>query len=273
MQYVESAALAIPEETRAILSYAKNITGKDFDFYADSNLQTWATVKPARNTMPVHIVRYNPKYADKLPYLLAHEAGHLIRMWSAPLEQRKIPAGGEAELKRWADMLYREMPREARLRSPKPLADKMISILQTGLMVQVTNTPADMRIERWLWEEHPALADYQTDALLGQIHENYRVLDNNIRAFSPPSVFKANNTMNAAYAYYISRLLLSDLAERYRATGFYDDGKKLADEVWNAPDQGHLSDIADTERWAKLFGLDKILEWREFEDVPEGYFR
>ena len=91
-----------------------------------------------------------------------------------------------------------------------------------------------------------------------------------VREMTPQRMFRAANVMNAAYARYMARLLQDrTLFSPYRRTDFSDEGRVLADEIWETEDQGYYSDIEVTDRWAKRLNLQDWYEWRQVGEVQE----
>jgi hypothetical protein len=137
-----------------------------------------------------------------------------------------------------------------------------------GLVTQVTNYPADMRIERWLRTDYPALSEVQEMSLRDQLRENEMVLKPRVRGFTPPRVYTASATMNAGLAHYLSRLYESKrLAGPYESSDYWSQGWQLGELVWTSDDRGYIGDASTSSDWAKTFGLERWFEWKKLEDV------
>ena len=53
----------------------------------------------------------------------------------------------------------------------------------------------------------------------------------------------------------------------YNASRRTQEGKGLADSIWETEDTGYYSDVEDARRWAEELGLDGWSEWRRLTEV------
>ena len=145
--------------------------------------------------------------------------------------------------------------------SPDHLSE-LVTMWHGGLIRQLTNVPIDMRIERWLYEEHPGLRDYQIPALFEQLTENAQVLSPQGKELTPGKIYEACNGLNAAYTRYLNKLLGDDvLYAPYSGTPFDQMGRELADFQWMKKDIGYRGDEQAINRWSRYFGLDSWWKW------------
>lgn len=215
-------------------------------------------------------IKYAPAHIEELGYLVAHECGHLIRMYSAPEEARLMPVTTAKHRAKVIHDVGHDLRKLHRLGVPEAGLVELAEFLHVGIVRQVMNYPADMRIERWLRTDYPGLSGLQEEALRGQLQDNLKASSPGVREMTPDRMFRAANVMNAAYARYIS-LLLHDrkLFSPYRRTQFVSEGRELADEIWLFEDKGYYSDVVDTKRWARQLKLDDWFEWRPLGQVQE----
>jgi hypothetical protein len=80
------------EPVKSILSEVEAATGKPLRFVERDELNTFAAVKIARKNMPTHVVFYRKQHDAIINHLVAHECGHILRMFGVPEEKRLIPA-------------------------------------------------------------------------------------------------------------------------------------------------------------------------------------
>ena len=71
-----------------ILEYIERITGKGFKFIEKPDLVEFAGVKIARPNMDAHIVVYKPQHNKLVSHLIAHECGHIKRIYETPADKR-----------------------------------------------------------------------------------------------------------------------------------------------------------------------------------------
>ena len=134
-----------------------------------------------------------------------------------------------------------------------------------GLMTQLRSVPIGMRIDAWLWEDHPGLRAAQSESLAAQQATNAQALGPNIRDMMPSTLFSANAAMNAAYALYTDRLLATPLYSiPYRAIGIIDRGQALLD-VWDRTPADAAHDQGLVDAWGEDLGLSDWYQW-----VPIG---
>lgn len=215
-------------------------------------------------------LRYDPGHAQELPYLAAHECGHLIRMYSVPPESRLMPVTTPQQHRKAIYDSAMGIERLSRLGMPDFAISEMIDFLHQGIVRQVTNFPADFRIERWLREKYPGLQEFQEPALRRQHVEQLKTIEPEVKEMTSQLMFYATNFMNAAYGRYMARLFQNrQLFTPYRRTEFADRGKTMADGIWDSEDRGYFSDVADAQRWADDLGIGGWFEWRRLDEVQD----
>ena len=134
------------ESVRSILDKVKEVTGKDFRFIEKEDLPARAGVRVARLEMPEHIVVHQSK--GDLNHLIAHECGHILRIFSVPPERRKVPVTNKDTRRVALGQQLAEIERIC-ARSKFDRAAQMINLWYDGNVRQVTNQPVDTMIEKW----------------------------------------------------------------------------------------------------------------------------
>lgn len=254
-------------DTRKIINKAIDVSGHGLQVHRKNmdNYGIHATVHLARQGEPDHVVAYDSKHEELLDYLIAHECGHIIRTYLAAPEQRLVPST-DAENRRHVEaQLEAEVPDEIRV-LPKHMRKKLVQMWHEGLVKQVANFPADMRIERWMKESYDGLQDLQRRAIDMQIVEHNQVLRHEVRRFTPERVYNPSIAMNSAYAFYMS-MLYNDwrFFEPYGKQGYEMLASELSLPVWGTRDDGHLSDIFAVNDWAQRFGIGGWFHWVRLE--------
>lgn len=245
-----------------IAQYARLVSGKPIQVFSDASLYVRATVRLAREDAPTHVVRYNPRFQMELPYLLAHECAHLIRIYEAPEVHRRLASIGPVHRGEVARELQGHTRRLAEAGMPMKLVYGLLRRWHDGLVSQVSNYPADMKIERWLWEKHARLREYQELSLRRQLSEQCQAMRSKA-ALTPTRVYRASMTMNAAFACYMSYLFENaSFLEPYKGTMYCRLGRDLAEGVWSIEDGGYPEDTAQTNRWASILGMAHWFDWK-----------
>ncbi len=264
--------LKLNKSTNEILTLITELTNKPFEFIHKQDLQTFASVKIARQSMESHIIFYKIAKGGILDHLIAHECGHIFRMYSVPLEDRKVPASNE-DNKRFALKQIGEDLIKLSKTIPVDNLGQLSNLWFDGLIRQVTNFPVDMRIEKWIYDNYPELRKSQKISLDSQMREATHVLSKNISLMTPKKIYDANNCMNYAFAYFLESLIGKKYSAPYRNTPYKELGSELVDIVMKSEDQGFNQDIEIINQWTEMLGLKGWYYWSDFEDLPPNYLQ
>lgn len=63
--------------------------------------------------------------------------------------------------------------------------------LLNGLMTHLRSIPLEIRIDHWLFTEHPEYVEMQRKAVERQLQENMKNADDKVRHMLPPPVYDA----------------------------------------------------------------------------------
>lgn len=210
-----------------------------------------------------HLVLYDPEYADYLNHLLPHELGHVQLFTGAESDDRLLPhIDGEtrAQARR---VLLAELPASARplLRSTLDLTE-ILDLWSSGVIVQASNYPQDILIERMIFNEHPDLRASQRQSLARMAQESHDGLDSRIMMVTPKTVSVASQAMNYALLKSCARFLGEPWMVRpYRRTTFEHVGEELLD-IFNAVQPEDLGgSIEVSRRWNEHLGIDSWFRW------------
>jgi hypothetical protein len=136
-------------------------------------------------------------------------------------------------------------------------------------VLQVTNQPVDVRIERWIASDYPGLEQEQIEGLEKDARVALQGLTTEVERTTPPTAFRASNAMNYAYLNHIGEITGRDYRRRFRdREEIVELGQRLYEistEEW--------SDIEVADRWAEVIGIKEWFSWRAFEDMPESYYQ
>jgi hypothetical protein len=257
------------EPVKSILRDVEAATGKPLKFVEKSDMKVLAVVKVARRFMPNHIIFYRGQQDAIFNHLVAHECGHILRMFGVPEEKRLIPAGSRDSGAVFRD-IEGDLKKISAIISMKELL-QMLNIWKNGLIVQLTNYPPDIMIEKWIYDSYSELRPFQLQSLERQKDQAIIGLSRNIQKITPAKIYNASNVMNYAFFSILGDHLKAGLAEPYRNTPFSRRGKQLVRLTKKDYLNTYEGDIAMVNRWAEFLGLSKWFDWVGFEDVPEDY--
>ena len=182
------------DDVKRILVKAESISGKGFNFLRAENLTEYAGIKIARKSDNKHIIYYKKERSDLLQHLIAHECGHVIRIFSAKETDRVVPATSNGT----KEIAFTEMKDDI-IRLSNQFPERELSVIMNmyynGVVRQATNQPVDCLIEKLLYDEYPGLHNYQLLSLQMQAKESIEGLSDEVRKITPPpnlSCIKSN---------------------------------------------------------------------------------
>ena len=222
----------------------------------DATLPLIATVTLAQPSVPVHVLRYNPALIRHPEYLVCFQCGFIIRAYEVPPDQRYEVVSNERGRREAASLITKHLRKKGKLPLPQDVLASLHEQLLNGLIVQLRSIPIGLRIDRWLYDEYPALKELQKEAAMKQLQDNTTTLRPDIAAFAPNQIHRPSLAMNAAYAEFWARLYEEpQLSLPYKATGQLESGLQLLSLLDAVPsDAAHDRQLID--RWAESLGIN-----------------
>lgn len=242
------------------------------DIVQDEEIPTAAKFEFAENyDREVHIVRYKPSY-PAVEHLIMHELVHLdfvIQARKDDLNQLFISnqshktqfiTGLEPTIKKFNKMGISE----------KSIANYCSNLFE-GMNRQIFNTPIDLFIENFLFNDFPDLRAYQFISLYNMLQEGLKaVTDKRIVELSPKDIISKSKVYNLVNAIQFKELFGLDFIKDFNATpseskiasDFYEEYLQYRDDKEPAEEYELIL------HWAEDLKLDK-----NFELVNEKEFR
>ena len=252
--------------TRGVLDDTARLTGRGFAFVASDDLPTLAIVQVARGGMADHRILYRPGAAS-IDHLVAHECGHLVRLWGVPQEARTLPVNGREEQVGALEQMGEELAGMANSGVPLPVLSDMFRRAFPGLVAQVTNVPIDLRIEQWMHDGYPDLLDAQRVSLLGQLEVNRGVLRPDVARITPPTIYRASCALNCAFARGVADMYGEpELAAPYRETPHWGVAGSMLAALGEMPNDAG-GDVAAVDRWAGLLDVRGWYHWARLDSL------
>ena len=255
----------------AVLEQTEDLTGKPIEFVEDEHLPVLASVRIARSSMPAHVIRFREADPVLLPHLIAHECGHVQRIYATPPDRRLAPVTKSKHIDRVFRILAAD-PCVTLDTMDEQQAREMLTIWHQGMVNQVVNLNVDYRIESWLYREYPGIRPNQEKSIGLQVQMSVAGLAPNVKRDTPRLVYEGSNAVNYAYLRSIGIMLGQNLVRDYTDPAIVELGKRLA-AVLEEPDTGLEGDIRESNQWAAMLGIEGWFDWQAFEDVPESYLR
>lgn len=280
---MKAASEIIDEEVGGDLvnAYASTLEeecGKKIVIEADTGLKSAAKIEFAENHDRIyHLVKYNPDY-PAVHHLIMHELAHLhFAAQARQAGKNKLFVSNDENKKRFLG----SHEKDARMLSKKGYDDALIEhyyALFQVLNAQIFNTPIDLYIEDYLFQNYPALMPYQFLSLLGLIQEGiYATTDEQILTIAPPEILSKSKIFNLVKALHFQKRYGVDLieehkpttAEKEQAVTFYREYEECRTRHTPGDEYELL------QRWAKqlylqnFFALIEEPDYREQSDLIE----
>ena len=233
--------------TQRIVAEVERLTNRPVRIEEDQSLKVMAQMTVARGDMPLHQLRYKPTGTNPPDYFVASQCGYVIRLYQAPPDKRfEYGPGPDGRRKLNELLMDREIP---------PAVREMGDFLFQGLVTQLRSIPLGLRVDEWLLAQFAELHDLQVTGVKAQLEENVQVIPLGAKGVFPAKLYKANISMNAAFAAFWARKWSDNsITLPYKAAGLLDEGLGLLKIYDRVPaDAAHDPELV--EQWAFDLGL------------------
>lgn len=255
-------SLALHPQTRDVLELAVATSGYQVAVRSDPSLDVWSSVRYPRMGEKICFITYHPSQEKCLDYLVPHECAHIYRFFSANPDKRLLPAVNFSGFEKGKKQAAQECS-ELRHAVSKDALRQLLDIFCLGLVRQVTNIPADCRIEHWIYENLNSVRDVQASALRELYSTSVRCLAPEIRGSTPRSIYWKSNSMNYVMSKRIADLLNQpDLTAPYVDQGVDEIGEKL-NSYLGETDRGYVDDMRIADAWAAELGIERWYRWEK----------
>ncbi len=261
-------------ETRRLLRDVEERTRRPVEVRPDAAVRErgraiYVVTDPDRSR---HLVLYDPRHEPFVDHLVAHECGHIVRFADAKAEDQRVPVMSRERRAIAIRQLRPELTGLLRAGLPEGALHEVLPIWLSGTIAQISDTPSDIRIERWLWSEYPGLREAQRASLVDQVRTLHLVLRRPVEEVTPRSLWVASNAMNYALVSAVSEFLdRPDLLRPYQVSPSRRLGEELLAMVDATPDGGLATDRELSGRWAERLGFRHWPEWRALDALPAGF--
>jgi hypothetical protein len=256
----------------AVLEEVKNTTGKGIKFIAKENFTGYATLKMARKDMPSHLIYYKKEHDEIINHLIVHECGHLFRIFRCPENQRLVPYSDQKIKDKALKSIENEIMALTNILSEDQIAH-VIDLWYNGLILQVTNFPPDIMIERWIFDQFPTLRPLQLKSLKKQHSDAVAGLTKTVRRTTPHTILLASNVMNYAFFRILGLHIGENFIKEYSSTRYIGKGKELTSITERNYTDSHEGDNLMINKWAAFVNISDWFTWRGFEDIPQNYLQ
>ena len=257
-------ALNLMDCVRTILVLVEERTGREIEFVERSDLPVSAELKVAGKDDPVHQVLYRENHDEEIHYLVAHQCGHVLRLFGADAGQRFIPVANRKTMMSYLFEMDDELHRLSSVFGPEKVR-KLIRLWYEGVVFQVTRMPPDIMIDKWLYDEYPELRQIQLRSLKRQRRAAIMGLSDEMRKITPSKVYYASNVMNYAYFKVLEDHFRLDFVAPYHGTVYLFDGGSLVRLTERDYANNHQGDRSMIDQWAERLRLSTWFEWKHLD--------
>jgi hypothetical protein len=250
------------ETIRNLMTETEQATGCQVVVIEEPSLTMMSGVLMAAPDRPGHIIRLHPKALAGVDYYVAYYCHMIQRFFESPPDERFLFGVGDKGRARCRKALE-GMPNLKRMGEAVIVA--MCGQLLNGLMIHLRNIPLGMRIDNWIFNEHPGLVEMQQSAIRPQLQENNVTTGDKFRRMCPPPVFDPTMAINAVFAqFWADKWNQPELALPYKAGGYEAEGEKLLKIFQDVPDSGR-TDRELIDAWVAELNLTNWYVWIPYQ--------
>lgn len=240
--------------TKGILKRVEDLSGKSIQFMRDEQLTLLATLQMARNGADFHVLRYQPTN-EPLDYLIAYQAGFLLRLFENPSDRRYDFAPSPEAGKRVEPLIATA---QALGPSDKEMLPEFSRFVAQWALMNLRSLPIGMRIDHWIASEYPELRELQNASIALQQQQNADLLAFRRGKLTIPTPLMGSI---AAFALFAERLTgQGAYAVPYGAAGVLAQGEDLL-ALWDGVPADAQHDCELVDRWAEAEGLTGWYNW------------
>lgn len=253
-----------------IFNQVQNRTGKPVILNPVKGMQTMAEVKIARKDSDSHRIFYNSESPEEINHLIGCKCIQIIRTYETPEEQRLMGVAYQENINNAKMQIEAESGVKPELREVLN-NNELVSSWILGVINQVISQPADLVVEKIIFDDYPDLRKLQKTVLEKQFKDYITTLNPQVRDLSPTVVFDASAIMNYVYLRILDDYLGTDFT--VRTEHVYKRRKSEALYEFTKTNTGGNTeqDRMVIDYWAEKLKVRSWFEWSDFEDVPEDY--
>jgi hypothetical protein len=250
------------DATRKLIAETEQATGFPVAVMEDASLHVMSTVQMAAPNRPGHVVRIHPKAPAGVDYYATYYCRMIQRFFENPPEERFVFGAGEQGRNQIRKLLANSALGNMVSKDQIPgICEQLLH----GLMIDLRSIPIGLRVDNWIFGEHPDLVEMQKNAAQRQLKENLGSTSDTVRASIPPQIYDATMTINAAYAqFWAEKWNEPELMLSYKASGHAAAGERLLKILHDTPDSGR-TDRALIDAWGAALNVTGWYVWLTYK--------
>lgn len=258
------------DSVQEILRTVEAETGKKAELIPVKGMPTMAEVKIARHHNDTHRIFYNADSPEEVNHLIGCKCVQIVRTFDVPEDDRLMAVSYQDNYNNARMQIEAEGNVKPELREVLN-DDKLVSSWVLGLINQLISQPADLVVEKYVYDNFPDLRKLQKNVLEKQFVDYTLTLNPQVRDLSPTVVFDASAVMNNVYLRILDDLIATDFTSRTEHVY-----KRIKTEALYEYTKEHTGGTVDRDReiidhWAEKLKIRGWYEWASFYDVPADY--
>jgi len=258
------------DSVNEIFNDVKIKTGKSVLLTPVKGMATMAEVKIARKHNDTHRIFFNADSPEEINHLIGCKCVQIIRTCETPEEQRMMGVSYQENINNAKMQIEAESGVKPELREVLN-NNELVSSWILGVINQVISQPADLVVEKIIFDDFADLRKLQKNVLEKQFKDYITTLNPKVRDLSPTVVFDASAIMNYVYLRVLDDYLGTEFTARTEHVYKKKKSEALYDFTRSNTGGNTEQDRLVIDHWAEKLKVRSWFEWGDFEDVPDNY--
>lgn len=259
--------LNILDSVESLVERVGQETGKPVQWVQASGMPSMVETRPAAGNEEAHTIYISEGFKDpEGQHLIACKCYQILRMFREEESQRLIPSSDSTHFANAKMRLARDAGDRPDL--TKALnEDEIVKAWIFGVVNQMISQPADIYIQKAIYEEMPELKEARTLVLERQFNDFIDAQREEVKLYSPKTVYDASLIMNAVYLNLLDKFAGTSFMNRVPDLPQSRKIRKLLDSTLEICEDTPAADRSRTDLWAEFLGIRDWYEWVPFESA------
>ncbi|MDC7240559.1 MAG: hypothetical protein PQJ50_09385 [Spirochaetales bacterium] len=257
--------LTILDSVEALARRVERETGKPLQWVQAGGMPGMVEIKPASPEEAAHTIYISEGFKDpEGQHLIACKCYQILRMYQEEESARMIPSSDMSHFNNAKMRLALDAGDRPDL--AKALnEDEIVKAWVFGVVNQLISQPLDIYIQKAIYEQMPDLHKIRESVLEQQFQDFLSAQREEVRLYSPKTVYDASLIMNAVYLTLLDEVAGTSFMDRVENLPQRRKIERLLKATKATEDGGPAGDRARTDLWADFLGIRDWYEW-----VPYG---
>ena len=256
--------LNIFDSVEALSQRVEAETGKGIRWVHAPGLPVMADIRPAGAGDDAHDIYISDGFKDpEGQHMIACKLYQVLRMFRESEGERLVPSSGKKHFnnaKMCLTLDTQDRPDLARAVNE----DEIVRSWVYGVINQLISQPADYLIQKAIYENMPELIEAREAVLEQQFQDFQSALSEDVRMFSPKTIYDASLIMNGVYLQLLDRYAGTDFLNRLDSLPQKRRIERLLEATLKEDEDSPAGDRRRTDLWADALGIRDWYEWVPF---------